>query len=97
MLPPQTKLREGNVFTGICLSMGEGGYLWSQICPGVRWVSLVPGPFQGAGGEGWVCLRYARVGWNPPPPGNGTWDITGYSRQAGVTHPTGMLSCSNYV
>ena len=24
-------LREGNVFTGVCLSTGVGGYLWSHV------------------------------------------------------------------
>ena len=31
---PQTKLREGNVFTGVCLSTGEGCIQWapSEVC-----------------------------------------------------------------
>ena len=101
------KLWEGNVFTGVCLSMGRGG-------------SLVPGPFQGVSmskvGEGLGCpggwvpspswspmLRYIRgrgVGmsrggrYSPGPPP--IWDTTGYGRQAGGTHPTAMLSCLTY-
>ena len=27
-----------------------------------------------------------------PLPGHGIWDTTGYDRQAGGTHPVGMLS-----
>ena len=42
------------------------------------WVSLLLGPF-------W--------GWVPFPRIYGTWDTTGYSRQADSMHPTGMLSC----
>ena len=60
---PPTKLREGNVFTGMCLltrgevcmpglrSLLKGGYVWSQLpCGGGGGGGvgiLVPGPFRG--------------------------------------------------
>ena len=91
---PQTKLREGNVFTGVCLSTGRrsghlsshilsGGYLWYQVplwgvCPGGGYNQ----------GMGWVC-----PGWVPPTPGTRTLDTTRYGRQAGGTYPNGLLSC----
>ena len=40
---PPTKFAQGNVFTGVCLSTGEG-------------VGMVPGPFRGNMSRGgWVC------------------------------------------
>ena len=44
---PPTKLREGNVFTGVCPG---GGWVSLVPCP-FHGVSLVPGPFE----RGWVC------------------------------------------
>ena len=66
---PPTKLREGNVFRGVCLSTGV--YLWSHVLSR-GWVSLVPGPLGRGGGyvqgvgmsEGWVCPG---VGTLPTP------------------------------
>ena len=63
-----TKLRESNVFTGVCVSIGGmgglvwvGNCLWSHIISG-RVVSMVPGPFWGwvSPGErgGWVYLGW---------------------------------------
>ena len=87
---PQTKLRGDNVFIGVC---PVGG----------RWVSdpvsfLEVGCFRGGGWVGlWVCLGGCWV-----CPGSfvlillpDAWDLgsCGYGRQAGGTHPTGMLSC----
>ena len=41
---PQTRLRAGHVCTGVCQSVhGVGGYLWSNVLPGVG-IS-----------RGWVC------------------------------------------
>ena len=51
---PQTKLREGNFFTSVCLFTGDR-YLWSHV---LLWVvSLVPGPFWGGISRRWVCWR----------------------------------------
>ena len=47
----------------------------------VIWTPCSPGG--GAGGG-------LRGGYSPHPQ---TWDTTGYSPQAGGTHPTGMISC----
>ena len=89
---PQTKLREGNVFTGVC--PWRRGYLWSHVLSGRGWVSLVPGRFQGVGTHPsqWDLRR--GVSTPPPPKKNktGTWDTTRYSRQVGGTYPTGMMS-----
>ena len=106
------KLREGNVFTGVCLSTGEGivslvpcpfrdggGYVWGWVCPGVGmsggigaqeggYVQGVGTPLE-MGPQRWVC-----PGVNHP---SQTWDTMGYGRQAGGTHPTGMLSCVRYI
>ena len=99
---PQTKLREGNVFTGMCLfTNGERGrYDWSQVpswslvqCAwggGVR-ISLVPCPFQGV----WYLRSHV-------PSGGKVWGrgrvypqetLFPGTTKAGGTHPTGMLSC----
>ena len=67
---PQTKLREDNVFTGVCLPTGRwseylrfhvlsrGGYLLYQV-PSGRWVCPGGGDVQGVGmseeAVGWVC------------------------------------------
>ena len=63
---PPTKLRKGNVFTGICLSTG-GGYLWSYVPSGRGWVGLVSGVFWG--GYAWYQVPsgggYVQ-GWYPP-------------------------------
>ena len=53
------------------------------------------------GGSGYVqgvCLGLdmSRRGGYPPPPGYGSWDITGYGEQVGGIHSTEMLSCGNY-
>ena len=74
------KLGEGNVFAGVCLSAGR--------------VFLVPSPFRGRGGYVQGVGDYDSEALTPPPPPrHGTWDTTGYGRQAVGTHPTGMLSC----
>ena len=93
----QTKLREGNVFTGVCLFMLKG------------LVSLVPCPFPGGGvsisitrplprGEylgGWVCpvdgWILTPLGWVCPgvgihPPRY--MEYYRYSQKASDTHPT---------
>ena len=63
-------------------------------------VSLVPVPFREVGifrGGGWVYPRggFVQEGWvcpgGYPPPRHGTWDTMDYGRQAGGTHPTGIL------
>ena len=38
-------------------------------------------------------MRHLGVSTIPP---SRTWDTTGYGRQPGGTHPTGMLSCLSY-
>ena len=60
---PQTKLREGNVFTG---REGKDGYLWSHVLSGGEWVFLVPGPLYPGG---WLCPGRActhPLGWVCP-------------------------------
>ena len=65
-----------------------GGYVWGWVCLGVvglsrevgmsgRWIPTASPPQMGP--EGGIPL------------GRGTWDTTGFSRQAGGTYPSGML------
>ena len=107
---PPTKLQEGNVFTGVCLSTG-GVYARSQVLSGVLclvpgpfwgWVLLVPGPFWG-----WVSLIPGPF-WGIP--GRGRHTIGGgcfedpppfyplreltSSDGQSGTYPTGMHSCN---
>ena len=94
---PQTKLREGNVFTSVSLSTGEGGYRWSYVLPS-GWLCQ-GGGYGNIGGyvhgdgylplQGQVCPREG--GLSPTPE---SWDTTGYDRQAGGTYPSGMISSS---
>ena len=66
--PPQTKLQEGNDFTGVCLSTWR---MALSLVSGPFWggwiLSLVPGPFWG----GWICPGWWRwvcpEGWVPTP------------------------------
>ena len=81
----QTKLREGNAFTTVCLFTGGGG---------VGFPACVTGKMTSRGGgglhPGWVCLQedlLPGVGRLPRSPG---------TREAGDTHPTGKLSCCKY-
>ena len=51
---------------------------------------------QGGGGYLWYQVPSGGgyvEGWVLNPRIHGTWNTTGYSRQAGGTHPTEMLSC----
>ena len=55
-----TKLREGNVFTSICLSTW-GVYPWFQVLSGVvGWVSLIPVPFRGQWGSEYLGVDMSR-------------------------------------
>ena len=67
--------------------LGEGN-VFTGVCLST-WgcVSLVPDPFK----EGWYVQRGGYVQGVGPHPRHATWDTMGYSRQAGSTHPTGML------
>ena len=77
-LPPTNEfqiLGEGNVFTGVCLSI-RGGYPWYQIPSGVG----MSGPFWGGGmsmsgvgmSRGWVCQGDVYVQWGGYIQGVGT-------------------------
>ena len=87
---PQTKLREGNVFTGVCDPVHGGG---GVRAPGSAWSreGLLQGGclFQGVpalGGGlllGGCLLREGCLVETPPP----------MATAAGGTHPTGMHSC----
>ena len=68
---------EGYIFTGVCLSRGEGGYVWSLVYgllslvhsrgKGTPW-SLVPGLFLGEGYPRQDQDRGTRSLSIPPPP-----------------------------
>ena len=86
---PQMKLREGNVFTGVCLSMWG---VCACLVPGTFWgcAYLVPGPLQGVG----THLHLPHMGYRilTPPPFEGTapyWHLV-VATKADGTHPTGM-------
>ena len=88
---PSTKLEEGNVFTGVCLSMGVGisgpmSFQGVGISGPMSFLRefLVPGPFQGMDmSRGWVLIPEICPGCGyPSPPIHGTWDTTGYGRHA---------------
>ena len=81
---PQTKLREGNVFTGVRDSVHRGA-AWSQ---GVAWSRGVPGPGGclvpgGAWSQGGLVWGVG-AWWRPPRT----------ATAAGSKHHTGMHSCS---
>ena len=74
----QTKLREGNVFTPVCHSVHrERGSTHPTDAD-------PPIECRPPGGR----PPYADV-----PPSRYTWDSTGYSQQAGGTHPIRMHTC----
>ena len=78
------------MFSQVPRPYGRGGECrWYQVPSGEQYV------------WGWVCLGVCRGGGagmsrrggtSPLPRIHGTWDTTGYGRQAGGTHPSGMLS-----
>ena len=89
---PQTKLRQGNVFTPVCDSVHrgrEGG-----------WSAQPPPPDANPQGLGRPPQMQNHRGWADPPmqtlPGlvrHPPGSTTGYDQQAGGTHPTGMHTC----
>ena len=96
------KLREGNVLTGVCLSMGRLGTSGPMSFPGVGISGtrcLLGGISRGVG---WVCPSGGYVQGSSmfrggyPLPRHGTSDkgyTTEYGWQVIGMHPTGMLSC----
>ena len=103
ILPPATKLRQGNVFTPVCqsfCSQGEGVYLWSRggVChtPGQTPPSGQTPPGQTAPPPGQTpqcmlgythTLAQCMLGYTQPP----AQCMLGYSQQAGGTHPICIL------
>ena len=88
LLPPATKLGQGNVFTGVCDSVNggissRGGWSWGVGGPGPGGGCLVPGGCLVLGG---LLLGDGGVPGGDPP---------GMATAAGNTHPTGMHSCLN--
>ena len=81
----QTKLREGNVFTGVCDSVHGGGAPGRVTGPGV-----VPG----LGGSAPVgCLHLGVPGPGGSAPGGCLVETPRTATATGGTHPTGMHSC----
>ena len=88
---PQTELREGNAFTGVCLSVGleVGTHPLGWICPG-------DGYSRPWGGYVQEVRTHLLVGYSHPAPHPSldTWDMGYYgirSTSAGSTHPTGYI------
>ena len=77
---PQTKLRQGNVFTPVCDSAHRG-----RGREGVWPTTLDAEP----PGLGRSPRCRPSLGWSDIPPRS----TTGYDQQAGGTHPTGMHTC----
>ena len=96
---PQRSCGQGNVFTGVCLSTGDG----EGVCLSACWDAIPPPPPDGDPPDG-APPRMERPpdgeppprmenppGWRtPPPPGKQT---PAYGLRAAGTHPTGMHSC----
>ena len=81
---PQTMLREGNVFTGVCLSTGVGFFGVVSLVPGpFRWVGMPSFGGAGRSGEGGYPLR--------PLSRAGTWNTSRYGM-----HATWMHSCAQW-
>ena len=103
---PQTKKWEGNVFTGVCLFTGEGVLIptgvdtWDMGFYGIwlasrryasYWNVLLSPANEVVGRECfYTCLSVHGEGEVSYPPKEHTSPGT---TRAGVTHPTGMLSC----
>ena len=88
-LPPANEICEGNVFTGVCLSMG-GGVSQHALGRGV----CIPACTGQEGcvskdALGGVCPAWGGVCGRHP-----LVNTMGYSQQAGGTHPTEMHSCN---
>ena len=92
---PQTKLREGNVFTGVFLSMGKGGEGGGEyVSSDDHQVSLVGVAGMSGGGE--VSMSGGKGGY--PRYTHLYLSYSGghqntYGWQAVGMHTTGMLSC----
>ena len=85
VIGPKRSLGQGNVFTGVCLSTGEGvGF------PACITGHMTGGGRSASGGEG-VCIQ-GEGGLHPE--GVGQTPPTG-TRKAAGTHPNGMFSCLN--
>ena len=81
LLPPATKLGQGNIFTGVCDSVHWGGVSLSAC-----WGTPLP-PDQAGTPPG---TRHPPPDQAPPPPG--AWHSGRYRQRAGGMHPTGMQS-----
>ena len=98
---PKTMLREGNVFTGVCLSvnlsMGEGVRSHGRVTPAIPYPSpdtLSSGYPTPSIDIWWSSLETCSSNlftWGPTPPPR-YWHIV-VDTEAGGTHLTGMLSC----
>ena len=91
LLPPATKLGQGNIFTGICDSVKGGASSQEGVCS--RGVS---GP--GEGGVWSQGVSVLGVVWSQgvSAPDGARWRPPGTAPVAGGTHPTGMHSCFAY-
>ena len=96
---PQRSCGQGNVFTGVCLSIGGEGVclsaFWDVIPPGTRQTpSFLPRNQADPPGPGRHPPRDQAdtppIRQTPPPPGKQT---PAYGLRTAGTHPTGMHSC----
>ena len=113
LLPPANEVCEGYVFTGVCLSTGEGGMhgcSWGacMVAPGGHaWLLggawLLTGGCVVAPGGVYGCLGGACMvapwgcAWLLGGACMGYDNIRRYGQWAGSTHPTGMHSCFSFM
>ena len=94
---PQTKVREGNVFTPVCHSVHRGCLplpLGLGLCVSVSGSRGVCTPLWADTPLGKHLHGQTPPGQTPtPPPENTACDVREMTIEAGATHPTGMHSC----
>ena len=107
ILPPATKLRQGNVFTPACHSVHRGGHVWLGVhtwwgvCVAGRGVCMAGGMHgRGACMAGGVhgsrvCMVGVCIsaGMCGGQAWQGAWVAGETPTATGSTHPTGMHSC----
>ena len=80
--------REGNVFTGVCLSTGGRRF---------GFLACITGHMTGGSAQPPLDANLPPMqtapGYRPSLEADPPWDTTGYGKQAAGTHPTRMHSC----
>ena len=82
LLPPTTKLGQGNIFRSVCQEFCPQGGVWADTFLGRH-----PTPPPGADTPRADTPPGADTPWNTPPRSSACWEIQATN---GSTHPTGM-------